>query len=162
VPEVRSSTRNKLRQYLQRHGFGYLQNSVWISPDPVHEQRAILADGPVNVESLILLEARPCAGESDADITAGAWDFNEINERYALHRAILLRRPRRKIGTEAAVQTFHRWLREEHAAWLDVMKLDPLLPEALLPPDYAGRQAWNLRQEVMAEAGEQMRSFNLS
>jgi len=55
VPEARRSTRNKLRLYLQDRGFGYLQNSVWITPDPVAEQRALLADGPVDVESLILL-----------------------------------------------------------------------------------------------------------
>jgi hypothetical protein len=40
---------------------GYLQNSVWISPDPLAQEREILGGGKINVESLILLEARPCA-----------------------------------------------------------------------------------------------------
>jgi phenylacetic acid degradation operon negative regulatory protein len=161
VPEARSSTRNKLRRYLQSRGFGYLQNSVWITPDPVHRERAMLADGPVDVESLILLEARPCAGESDADIVAGAWNFDEINQRYNRHREILLRRPPRRLDTEAAAKAYHRWLRTERAAWLEAMERDPLLPEALLPPAYAGRQAWRLRQEIMTEAGKQMRAFKL-
>ncbi|MBM3879691.1 MAG: hypothetical protein FJ387_08220 [Verrucomicrobia bacterium] len=159
VPEARSSTRNKLRRYLQSRGFGYLQNSVWITPDPVHRERAILADGPVDVESLILIEARPCAGESDAEIVAGAWDFEEINQGYARHREILLRRPRRRLDTEAAAKAFHRWLREERVAWLEATERDPLLPKALLPPGYTGQQAWRLRQEILAEAGEQMRAF---
>lgn len=162
VPEVRSSTRNKLRRYLQRRSFGYLQNSVWITPDPVQDERAILADGPVDVESLLLLEARPCAGESDAEIVAGAWDFAGINRGYACHREILLRRPGRRMDTEAAAKTFHRWLREERAAWLELMERDPLLPGALLPPDYTGRQAWRQRQEVMAAAAGQMRGFKVS
>ena len=44
------------------------------------------------MESLILLEARPCAGESDAEIVAGAWDFERIN-RYARHLKVLAERP---------------------------------------------------------------------
>jgi hypothetical protein len=31
----------------------------------------------------------------------------------------------------------------------------------LLPPDYAGRQAWAHRRRMMAEAGEQIRSLEL-
>lgn len=42
-------------------GFGYLQNSVWISPDPLAQEREILGGGKINVESLLLLEARPRA-----------------------------------------------------------------------------------------------------
>ena len=49
---------------------GYLHNSVWITPDSPAEERQILVDGNINVESLILLEARPCAGETDAEIVA--------------------------------------------------------------------------------------------
>jgi hypothetical protein len=42
-------------------GFGHLQNSVWISPDPLTAEREVLGGGEINVESPILLEARPCA-----------------------------------------------------------------------------------------------------
>src|SRR6266545_6968518 len=101
VPEARRGTRIRLRRYLRDRCFGYLQNSAWITPDPVTEQRAILADGPVDVESLVLLEARPCAGESDAQIVAGAWDFARINRRYAKHQEILTRRPSGRVNTEA-------------------------------------------------------------
>ena len=159
VPEVRSAERNKLRRYLQNRGFGYLQNSVWITPDSVSEERALLAGGPVDVESLLLLEARPCAGESDEEIVAGAWDFDNINERYGRHQGVLARRPRRRLDTEATAKVFYRWLSEEREAWMDVMGRDPLLPESLLPRGYAGRQAWRNRVAVMTEAGEQMRAF---
>jgi phenylacetic acid degradation operon negative regulatory protein len=159
VPEVRSSARNKLRRYLQSRSFGYLQNSVWITPDPVSEERALLAGGSVDVESLIVLEARPCAGESDVEIVAGAWDFVEINEHYAKHREVLARRPRRRLDTEAAAKVFYRWLSEEREAWMDAMWRDPLLPESLLPRSYAGQLSWRSRLAAMTEAGEQMRAF---
>ncbi len=159
VPENRRNMRDKLRTYLHMQGFGFLQNSVWVTPDPVSEQRALLADGTVDVESLILLDARPCAGETDAEIVAGAWDFSEINRRYAVYRQILKRRPRVRLGNKAAATMFHRWLREERLAWLRAMELDPLLPMRLLPPEYAGTGAWKDRLEVMTEAGRQMRTF---
>jgi phenylacetic acid degradation operon negative regulatory protein len=159
VPETRRRTRNRLRHYLQCRGFGYLQNSVWITPDPVHEERALLAHGPVDVESLILLEAHPCAGESDTEIVTGAWDFADINSRYAKHQEILSRRPVGRVGTKVAAKVFHRWLREEREAWKGVMERDPLLPESLWPPGYAGREAWRRRWKVMTEAGKQLRDF---
>jgi hypothetical protein len=49
--------------------------------------------GRIDVESLLLLEARSCAGESDGEIVAGAWDFGRINQRYARHLKLLKARP---------------------------------------------------------------------
>jgi phenylacetic acid degradation operon negative regulatory protein len=161
VPEARSNARNQLRVYLRSHGFGYLQNSVWITPDPVHEQRAILAAAPANVESIILFEGCSCAGETNAEIVAGAWDFDLINKSYARHSEIMMLRPRSIISTESEASRFQEWLCCERKAWLQVMALDPLLPRELLPPKYRGRRAWALRQEVMREAGEQLRAASI-
>jgi DNA-binding transcriptional regulator PaaX len=63
------------RDYLRDRGLGYLQKSVWTTPNPLEEEREILAGGKINVESLILLEARSCAGESGTEMVAGAWDL---------------------------------------------------------------------------------------
>jgi len=125
----------------------------------VTEQRALLADGPADVESLILLEARPCAGESDAQIVAGAWDFASINRRYGKHQEILARRPHGPLNSEASARAFHRWLREEREAWMAAVWNDPLLPGSLLPEGYVGRQAWQARLAVVREVGQQMQAF---
>ena len=159
VPESRGSTRNKLRSSLRARGFGYLQNSVWITPDPLIEQRELLAEGHVDVESLVLLEARPCGGESDAQIVAGAWDFDSINKRYARYLEILARAPRGRVNTEAAAVSFHRWLKEERFAWMEALEHDPLLPKSLLPDSYAGRGAWEARQTVMHQSRNKLRYF---
>src|SRR5207248_7005732 len=71
-PNEKHAARNRLRAYLRTRGFGYLQKSVWITPDSVSAERELMAGGITNVESLILLEAHPCAGESDEEIVAGA------------------------------------------------------------------------------------------
>jgi len=159
VPEARRATRNKLRHYLRNHRFGYLQNSVWVTPDHFSEERAVLADGPVNVESLILFEARPSAGETDADIVTGAWNWKAIDQRYTRYREILSQRPSGQLNSAKAARIFQRWLGEERKAWIDAVGKDPLLPAALLPADYSGRRAWQLRLETIEEAGGQMRRF---
>jgi phenylacetic acid degradation operon negative regulatory protein len=159
VPTAQNSRRARLRRYLRDKGFGYLQNSVWITPDSLEEERQILVGGKVNVESLILLEARPCAGESDAEIVAGAWDFELINRRYARHLKILGGRPRETLRNETAAMSLLRWAAAEREAWLDAVTCDPLLPERILPSDYLGQWAWRRRVEVLRDAGRQLRTF---
>jgi DNA-binding transcriptional regulator PaaX len=159
VPTAQNTQRTRLRRYLRDKGFGYLQNSVWITPDSLAEERQILVGGKINVESLILLEARPCAGESDAEIVAGAWDFERINRRYGRHLKILGERPLGTLGQETAAKALLCWAAAEHEAWLDAVTNDPLLPKRILPPDYLGQQAWRRRIEVLREAGRQLRTF---
>src|SRR5207247_647662 len=123
-------------------------------------ERQILGGGKINVESLLLLEARPCAGESDAEIVAGAWDFAQINRRYARHLKALEERPRGALRTDAAAKGLLRWAEVERQAWLDAVTNDPLLPVRILPPDYLGQQAWRRRVEVLGDAGRQLRTFD--
>ncbi|MBI3852026.1 MAG: hypothetical protein HY298_17345 [Verrucomicrobia bacterium] len=160
VPTTQNTHRARLRRYLRDKGFGYLQNSVWITPDSLKEERRILVGGKINVESLLLLEARPCAGESDAEIVAGAWDFERINRRYARHLKILDERPGGALRNDAAAKALLRWAAAEREAWLNAVTNDPLLPERILPSDYQGQSAWRRRVEVFREAGRQLRTFN--
>jgi phenylacetic acid degradation operon negative regulatory protein len=160
VPAGQNAQRERLRRYLRDKGFGYLQNSVWISPDPLAQEREILGGGKINVESLILLEARPCAGESAAEIVAGAWDFERINHRYARHLKVLAERPGGALRNDLAARALLRWAAAEREAWLDAVTNDPLLPGRILPSDYLGQQAWRRRAEVLRDAGRQLRAFN--
>ncbi len=160
VPTSQNAFHIKLWRYLRNRGFGCLQNSVWITPDPLEAERQILGDGKINVESLILLEARPCAGESDAEIVAGAWNFEEINRYYVRYLKILGEKPGGVMGNETAAKTLLRWAVVEREAWLEAVRSDPLLPEKILPAGYLGQQAWRRRVEVLQEAGRQIRAFN--
>ena len=139
VPTKQNSYRKRLRRYLQSKGFGYLQNSAWITPDSLEEERKILVGAKINVESLILLEARPCAGESDAEILAGAWDFQRINRRYTRYLEIVGERPAGALRNQTAATALLRWAAAEREAWLDAFTPDPLLPERILPSDYLGK-----------------------
>jgi len=159
VPMEQHVHRGRLRRYLRARGFGCLQGSVWITPNPVHGEREILTGGKINVESLVLLEARPCSGESDAEIAAGAWDFGAINSHYARHLKLLDQRPDGSLRDTAAAKALQRWAADERAAWHAAAEMDPLLPKCLLPPGYLGCRAWQRRIEVLHQAGQQLRTF---
>jgi phenylacetic acid degradation operon negative regulatory protein len=161
VPVAQDSHRKRLRRYLRDKGFGYLQKSVWITPDPLEEERQILVGAKVDVESLILLAAQPFGGESDSQIVAGAWEFEQINRRYARHLKILGERPNAAIRSERAAKTLLSWAAAEREAWLEAVTNDPLLPEPILPPDYLGQKAWRRRVEVLRQAARQLRTVDL-
>src|ERR1043165_9196726 len=68
VPLGKNTQRDRLRRFLRDRGFGYLQNSVWITPDPLDQERQILGGEKIDVGSLILLEAGPWPGGSGGEI----------------------------------------------------------------------------------------------
>ena len=159
VPMDRNAQREKLRRRLRNRGFGWLQNSVWITPDPLTEEAELLRDAKPNVESLLLLEARPCAGETDAEIVAGAWDFARINRRYEQYAKVLEQRPLGNLHDETTAKAFQRWAAAEREAWINAVTHDPLLPARLLPTGYLGQDIWRRRHAALGEAGQQIRSF---
>jgi phenylacetic acid degradation operon negative regulatory protein len=159
VPVDENPRRDKLRRYLRSRAFGCLQGSVWITPDPVQDEYGILAGGRIKVQSLLLLEARPAAGESDAEIVAGAWDFPQINRRYERHLKMLDGCPVADLGDAGAAEALRRWAADEREAWLSAVQSDPLLPERLLSAEYLGRRAWEKRKIVLRRTGERLRTF---
>jgi phenylacetic acid degradation operon negative regulatory protein len=157
LPQTKASARARLRRFLQRSRFGYLQNSVWISPDPLNEITRELSASAEAVESIITLEARPAAGETDAAIVAGAWDFKKINRLYERCLEVLGQLPQVNVRSRRPAEQLHRWAQLEKRAWQDAASADPLLPDKLLPHGYLGKEAWRQRIRVLAEAGQMIR-----
>jgi hypothetical protein len=138
-------------------------------------EREILAGGQVNVAGLLLLEARPAApfprpsdgrrwpaGRVRVE-TCGArgraWDFAQINRRYARHLEVLDRCPAGELADAGAAKALRRWAADEREAWLMAVQSDALLPERLLPAEYPGRRAWEWRKSVLGRTGERLRTF---
>jgi DNA-binding transcriptional regulator PaaX len=159
VPVAQNAHRKRLRRYLQDEYFGCLQDSLWVTPDAVNKEHQILAGGKVKVESLILIEGQPCAGESDVQIVSAGWDWERINSRYAQHLKVLADFPREAPQNKTAAQSLLRWAGAEREAWLAAIQLDPLLPERILPPSYLGLEAWRKRVDILAAARDQIECF---
>ena len=148
IPESSRALRTRLRRRLREFRFGWLQNSVWISPHPVDAFRQRLGETGLIPESLSYFAARPVGGGSHAALVKSAWDFSQLAEDYAAYREILRSRPGRISGTAAR---WFRWLDTEHLAWCRIARRDPFLPSELQPPDYPGQAAWAERREALDE-----------
>lgn len=146
LPVRASALRTKLRRFLLQHRFGYLQQSVWITPDGLEEVQQKLKDLPADVESLTLFDGRPCGGESDAAIVRGAWDFPAINALYERHRTIVSECPDPPSRRSPPGPRFLAWARREREAWKAAIRKDPLLPRVLLPAEYLGGRSWDARK----------------
>jgi phenylacetic acid degradation operon negative regulatory protein len=143
LPGHRHELRQQLWRTLRRHHFGYLQMSVWITPDPATELRVTLGETKVQADAFLVIEGRPAAGESDQEIVQAAWDFPRINHRYERHRDFLRHDP----PTDGRLV---EWARREIAGWRAAVALDPLLPRPLLPSGYLGIEVWQRRQKILA------------
>jgi phenylacetic acid degradation operon negative regulatory protein len=154
VPESRNALRVRLRRTLRQLRFGWLQNSVWLSPDRVSDLVLALEKERVSAECLLFLEGRPAGGEDDAELVRSAWDFERLGTMHRHYLRLLKTRPR---GVKAAVSgEWIPWLQAEDRAWRKIVRWDPFLPAVLLPPGYAGRTAWAARNETLREGAQEV------
>lgn len=148
LPQDDTTLRQRLWRWLRRHGFGYLQNSLWIVPDFTVDLTTQWPAKHPDVETWVIFEGRPIGGASDREIVVGAWDFEEINNRYRSYCSHLERVPDRGQGELAVPAGLRAWIRKERALWQEALSRDPLLPDVLLPRNYLGRKAWHRRSQV--------------
>jgi DNA-binding transcriptional regulator PaaX len=138
VPETRRKDRELLWKALRVRKLGLLQRSIWVWP---HELRPIIKD-LIRVEGLpecfFGFTTRDIWLCKDAEIVASSWDWEQIGRRqraYLEQPATRLRALERADSAEKLAQA----ARAEWRCYRSAFSLDPLLPQRLLPPPYAGR-----------------------
>ncbi|HYC70669.1 MAG TPA: hypothetical protein VEB66_05645 [Opitutaceae bacterium] len=142
VPLNRGALRARVRRRLKAAHFGCLQRSVWISPDPVPLIRDHLGTAGMDPKSLIVLEARPVAGEVDRDLVRAAWNFRRINLLYERYLRRIEEPPPRG-------EALRHWREKENHLWLAAVGADPLLPLDLHPRGYLGPRAFERRRALL-------------
>lgn len=150
LPSHEVSLRQRLSRWLHVQRLGYLQNSVWISPDPIDSQPPLVQRLKPSSEAFTVLVSRPVPPNTDAGLVEAAWDFAEINQRYTAWLDVGGRGLDLAASADLARAKLTQWLRVERAAWQAAVTGDPLLPGPLLPAGYLGREAWQRRQEVFS------------
>jgi len=151
LPERQRGLRSALRKRLAWLGYGPLAPGTWISP---HDRRVEVerlledldAQGYVQMFSGLRL-----AGGDDREIVGRCWDLEGLNQQYArfVHRwepkyekcAAALVRGDGPSPAECFGQRF--WITHEYSPF---PRLDPNLPQVLLPDDWSGDQAAELFQ----------------
>lgn len=157
LPETMNKQRVRLRRVLKDLKFGYLQNSVWLSPDSLTAHAGKFAGTCVEVESLTLFEGRPAGGESDQDLVRGAWSFGAVQQRYDAWAKVAGQIPRMRSGGESEWRVVRQWAYRERLAWVAAVACDPFLPMPLLPAGYAGQKCWAQRVEILGNLATDLR-----
>jgi DNA-binding transcriptional regulator PaaX len=148
LPAAQAELRKRLWRWLRSERFGYLQQSVWISPDPIDNGFHPLKHLDLSPERYTVIEGRPGLPDDDDDLVRAAWDFAVINRAYA--DMIALCEHVRSISTPLSLTQRQHWLAEVRQLWLKAVSLDPLLPQVLWPTGYLGRQAYQIRATTIA------------
>lgn len=143
LPIDRNKLRQQFRRTLRRLQFGCLQGSVWLSPDPADRVKSLLLGSAVETDTLTVMEGRPAAGETDLEIVTGAWSFQLLGRRYERYLSFLAAPLPDRSGLP-------EWGRCENTLWRNAIGIDPLLPQALLPKGYLGREAYHRRRAVFS------------
>lgn len=144
----RDTERREIHRLLREYGFGCLQGSLWIGP---HRPESLMRElkGERFARSLVFIEGRPFGGETDARIVGSAWDFNQLENDYEEHAALLKKAPKEQSSDVEDRKELLRWAQREFRSWKRLMHSDPLLPEILWPKSYPGRKTWDLRVSVL-------------
>jgi len=160
LPVEHKKARDQLIRWLRRNRFGYLQDSVWISPHPVKDVARAMREFRDDAGSFTIMESHCAPGFSNAALVEGAWPLGKIHEKHdAYLRFATSACQQLKFGQQHPRDLF-RLLQEERWHWSGAFKEDPLLPRVLWPRDYQGEKAWRLRQRLLRALASQIPNNN--
>lgn len=148
VPEKERHYRDTLRGHLKRLRMGCLQKSVWVTPRDIRPDYDDLEQA-ANVHAIsYLLESRTVLHRETNEVVENAWNFNwlhELHERYLHTYERNLHLLDQEDRDEEALMTL---LYQEAEAYVQCMRPDPLLPNALLPKTYLGKEVFALHESL--------------
>ncbi|MBC8039130.1 MAG: hypothetical protein H7Y06_01160 [Opitutaceae bacterium] len=162
LPETHRKARLALRRSLKQNGFGWLQNSAWISPHPVADLTRVMKGTHALADTLLFLECTcPPGYSSNAEIVSATWSFAKINADYRIYLQFLETCPCTKRTSPAKItqEQLLAWWRREHALWRQACDGDPFLPQPLHPSGYLGPEAWKRRTRTLLLIAKTARTF---
>lgn len=161
LPAKPRTPRTQLLRFLQEEGFGCLQGSAWISPDPVDRIRKRLR-GMRHASSLTLIEGETVGGEKAGDLVKSAWDFAAIKNEWLHFQNVLEQGKKWLKPGYGSNEEIREWAGKENAAWTEVLEIDPLLPAKLLPRGYPGPKIWIGRRRLWEKLRKRLVTENFS
>lgn len=141
VPEADRHLRHELRTELAWLGFGTVSPGVWIAPRPLAESTMSLLAG-AGLDKYVTWFGAQHLTEIDV---AAWWDLDALREQY--DKFLLANQPSDSPDDLPDDQAFAQHLRLIDE-WRLFPRLDPGLPDALLPPEWPARAAWELFESL--------------
>jgi DNA-binding transcriptional regulator PaaX len=130
---------------------------VWITADPVSDLAAVAQEAGLDPKLVVIFTGK-IENEQPGQVVAKAWDFPGLDRAYGEYldftkRMLAVLRRRKHPLPMAELAPI---LSEDRRLWWKVVRNDPFLPKAILPPSYSGIDAWKSRRELHAALATQM------
>ncbi len=153
MPERRR--RERLASGLDFEGFGSLGPSLWVAADQRAETGARVVLGELGLEGhAVFFSAAPTPGSaSPGEVVAGAWD---LAGAAAAHEQFLDEFADADPADDREAFALRTRLAHE---WRHLLSIDPALPAALLPEDWAGARAQARFSELQARWAEASETY---
>ena len=157
LPREASQARVKFWRWLRARRFGRLQGSVWITADPVSDLAAVAQEAGLDPGLVVVFTGR-IENEQPGQVVAKAWDFPGLDRAYREYLEFskrilaMLRRHQQPLPMAELAPI----LSEDRRLWWAAVRSDPFLPKAILPPDYSGIDAWEIRRELHTALATQL------
>ena len=140
ISEKRKRDRELLRNFLIGHGYGKLQDSIYVAPfDPTNSVKQEVEKRGIKGEVLISkMGIDGHIGEmSINELIAKVYNLKSINTRYWVY----MQKTSHGFSAQEAPILF--------LEYLSILKIDPQLPEELLPSDWSGKGAFELTKRKL-------------
>ena len=156
VPEANQTYRNELRGFLRRMRMGRFQKSVWVSPWDIRPEFDDLVNAAGIRRYAELFRSRSVLGRSPLDIVEASWDMEDLHQAQSWFIGVCRRNLDILLSQRLDKADLEMLAREEMSAYVQVMEMDPLLPEELHPASYLGQDVVNIHQTLIREVGSQL------
>jgi phenylacetic acid degradation operon negative regulatory protein len=139
VPEARRQLRHRLRTRLAWAGLGSPAPGVWLTPDPTKQDEVAGVVEDLGLAGVTSSFVGPFGAiGTEQDVVAQAWDLAEVETAYEEFLATF-----GAADPDTPDEVLRHQIHLVHA-WRRFPFLDPQLPAALLPDDWAGARAATL------------------
>ena len=140
VPERSRVYRRTLHTFLKQGRLGHLQKSAWISPDDLRPVYMDLQTAAGFREFGMVFEAQSVMSEGTDQIVHDAWPMHRLRRIQALYLDVYGGNLKTLLSLATTRPRILQHAREELSDYASAMIEDPLLPNALLPSDYLGKE----------------------
>ena len=148
IPARQKAVRARLLYWFKANRFGYLQDSVWITPDPLDLTRSTFRNLHATAEMAVFMESKVVAASSNDGLVSAAWNFRKVEKAYARH-SDFLKKATSQMAEVDSPNDLWPILIEERNLWRAALEADPLLPRVLWPEGYAGASSLAARGHFM-------------
>ncbi len=148
VPEKERHYRDTLRKFLKQLRMGCLQRSVWITPRDVRPEYDDLEKAASVNTVAYLLESKTVLHQDQQEMVQNAWDFTRLHELHNRYLEVFTENMEQLCRPSHTKEDLMDLLYQEAEAYIQAMRLDPLLPAQLHPKDYLGLHVWTLHAQL--------------